>query len=151
MTTDALRSTAASEGGALALIAPLVRVMLGGVLVYAGVLKVNGAWQFAEEIANYRLLPAQGSQILAVTLPWMEIVVGMLLLLGLKTRAAGIGALILFSVFAAAVLSALVRGLDIACGCFGTSDAAKLGLQTLALDAAGIAGALLLLFARPKS
>ena len=67
-------------------------------------------------------------------LPWWEIGAGTLLLLGWWTRAAALLAAALFSAFGVAVTVALIRGLDIDCGCFGTGAGARVGGQTLALD-----------------
>jgi uncharacterized membrane protein YphA (DoxX/SURF4 family) len=116
----------------------VVRVTLGVILVAAGVLKAGSGEAMAESIANYRLLPAAGAQILAVMLPWTEIVVGLLLVLGLWVRAAAGVSTGLFGMFSVAVLSALMRGLDIACGCFGSSTASRSGLHTLILDVLGV-------------
>jgi len=125
------------------------RVLLGGILLYAGFTKLNDGWRFAEAIANYRILPAQANQLLALTLPWLEVVLGLLLVLGLWLRAAAGLASLLFLGFAVAVIAALARHLDISCGCFGTGSAAQLGVQTLALDLFCLACGALILLARP--
>ncbi|HYG77312.1 MAG TPA: MauE/DoxX family redox-associated membrane protein [Planctomycetota bacterium] len=115
----------------------ILRLLLGAVLFYAGMTKIKSGWQFAEAIANYNMLPAPGNQILAVVLPWWEIAAAALLVFGVWTRAASLLALMLFTAFGIAVISALARGLDIQCGCF--SDAgSRVGLQTLAIDVTGI-------------
>jgi uncharacterized membrane protein YphA (DoxX/SURF4 family) len=125
------------------------RLLLGGVLLYAGFSKLNDGWRFAEAIANYRLLPAQANQILALTLPWLEVALGLLLILGLWLRAAaGLSALLFFA-FAAAVAAALARNLDISCGCFGTGGASQVGIKTLALDLFCFACAIVILLSRP--
>lgn len=126
----------------------VVRVLLGGVLMYAGFTKLKSGFAFAEIIANYALLPAAANQILAVVLPWWELCAGALLVFGVWTRAASLVALLLFGTFAAAVISALVRGLDIECGCF--SDAgSRVGLKTLGIELAGLVAAILVLRSRP--
>jgi putative oxidoreductase len=117
---------------------PLVlRILLGAVLFYAGFSKLNATWEFAGNIANFRLLPPQLNQVLALILPWMEIIAGVLLFFNLWVRAAGIVSTALFSAFFVAVVSALIRGLDIDCGCFGPHST-KLGLVTLAMDVGGL-------------
>jgi uncharacterized membrane protein YphA (DoxX/SURF4 family) len=112
----------------------VLRLLVGGVLAYAGLSKLPAAWSFAETLANYRLLPAQGNQIFAVVLPWCEVLTAIMLICGAWTRAAALASSLLFTAFGAAVISALARGLDIDCGCFGTDNAARLGIQTLAID-----------------
>jgi len=127
-----------------------VRVLLGGVLIYAGFTKLNDGWRFAEAIANYRLLPAQANQILALTLPWLEVALGLLLILGLWLRAAAGLSALLFLGFAAAVIAALARNLDISCGCFGTGSASQVGIKTLALDLFCFACGIVILLSRPS-
>lgn len=121
----------------------VLRRVVGAALFAAGALKLGGATAFAEAIANYRLLPAAANQILGVALPWWEISTGVLLLLGLWPRAASILAAGLFGAFFVATASALARGLDVACGCFGTGAVAPAAF-TLAMDALGLAGAVTL-------
>lgn len=125
------------------------RLVLGGILLYAGFTKLNDGWRFAEAIANYRILPAQANQLLALTLPWLEVVLGLLLVLGLWLRAAAGLATVLFLGFSVAVIAALARQLDISCGCFGTGEAAKLGAQTLALDVFCLVCGSMILLSRP--
>jgi len=123
----------------------LLRLALGGVLFYAGFLKLREGWLFAEAIANFRMLPAQANQIMAVVLPWLEVVTGLLLVFGVWVRAAGLLAALLFAAFLGAITTALWRGLDIECGCFGTGSAARVGLHALAFDALSLAAALAVL------
>lgn len=130
--------------------APVVlvaRLLLGGLLIYAGAIKLPDGSQFAEAIANYRLLPAQANQLLAILLPWTEVLVGLLLIFGVWVRASALLALLMFLAFTAAVISALARGLDIDCGCFGTDTATRVGLHTLLIEAAGILLAVYLVLA----
>ena len=119
----------------------LLRLALGGVLVYAAFPKLAEAHAFAGAIARYRLLPATFNQILAVTLPWIELAAGMLLVLRLWVRPAALLAAGLAVIFTLAVGSALARGLDITCGCFGTEGGARVGAWVLALDLGLLAGA----------
>jgi uncharacterized membrane protein YphA (DoxX/SURF4 family) len=128
----------------------LARLALGGVLFYAGFLKLKNGWQFAESIANFRMLPAQANQILAVVLPWVEVSAGALLVFGVWVRAAGILAGLMFAAFLVAISAALYRGLDIECGCFGTGAASRVGLHALAFDLLWLAAAGLVLWLTPR-
>jgi uncharacterized membrane protein YphA (DoxX/SURF4 family) len=123
----------------------LLRVALGGLLFFAGFLKLGHGSEFSETIANYMLLPAVPNQLLAVTLPWIEVSAGVLLVFGVWTRAAAMLSLLLFGAFSVAVISALTRGLDIDCGCFGTSSAAHVGTRALALDVGALLTSMLVL------
>jgi uncharacterized membrane protein YphA (DoxX/SURF4 family) len=123
----------------------VLRLLLGGLLLAAGLSKVGDGWAFAETIANFRLLPAAGNQIAAVAIPWWEVAAGVLLVLNLWVRPTCWLASGLFLGFATAVASALARGLDIACGCFGTGVAGRVGVPLLLIDLTGMALALFLL------
>jgi hypothetical protein len=94
------------------------RLLLGGLFVYAGVVKALDPTGFAGEIANYQILPYRLNFLVATTLPFVELLAGLLLVINCKVRSATlvIGGLNL--VFMLALSSLLVRGLDIDCGCF---------------------------------
>ena len=125
----------------------LARLALGSVLLYAGVVKLADIAAFAEAISNFDLLPPLGNQLVARTLPCVEIVTGLLLICGLWLRGSALVSVLMFLGFSVAVVSALARGLNIECGCFGTDSGAQVGLHALAIEAAGLlAGILVLLF-----
>lgn len=144
---NASNSSAPKQG----LLLLVLRTALGAVLLAAGFSKLNDGWKFAEAIANYQLFPAQANQLAAVVLPWLEVCVGLMLVLALWQRAAALVAVLIFFAFGAAVISALGRGLDIQCGCFGTDQAVKLGARTLALDLACLTTALVVFTKSPRS
>jgi uncharacterized membrane protein YphA (DoxX/SURF4 family) len=110
----------------------LARVVLGVLFIVASFDKVSDPAAFAVSIDSYKLLTHNTSLIVATVLPWMELVSGVLLVLGVWHRGAGLLLFGLLVVFTVAVASALVRGLDISCGCF-TQDpnAAKIGWQKI--------------------
>ena len=97
------------------------RVFIGAVLVYAGVSKAAApAEEFALVIGAYDLVPPSVALPLAGLLPWLELLVGWALLLGVGTRAASAAAGAMTAVFLAAIGSVIVRGIPIPnCGCFG--------------------------------
>jgi uncharacterized membrane protein YphA (DoxX/SURF4 family) len=117
----------------------IARVLLGGLLFYAGFNKLQDVPKFAKDIANFRLLPESLNHVLAIILPWNELVVGAMLIVGIWTRAVSLASLFFFTVFAIAVTSAIARNLNIECGCLGNADASQVGIQTLAKDAVGLA------------
>lgn len=104
-----------------AIIAMLARVFVGAVLVYAGASKASSpAEEFAVVIENYYLLPPSMVLPLAGLLPWIELLVGWALVLGVQARLAGAAAGAMTSVFLFAIGSVLARGIPIPnCGCFG--------------------------------
>lgn len=107
------------------LLVSLLRVALGAVFIVASLDKIQNPEAFATSIANYRLLPYKLINGIAIVLPWLELVTGTLLVLGVWIRASTMilwGLLLAFSV---AISQALARGLDISCGCFSTNPVAE--------------------------
>lgn len=102
-----------------AMIALVARVVLAAVFLYAGGVKALDPAGFALSIDNYQLLPWTAAAALAVYLPWLELGCG-LGVLWPKTRLGALAVLLgLGLVFSEATASALIRSLDISCGCFG--------------------------------
>lgn len=99
----------------------LFRIILGLVFVYASIDKIEHPSQFVVSIENYRLIPAGLSYYAAMFLPWLELFCGLFLIGGafVKTSAGIIGGMLLS--FMVALISALLRGLDIDCGCFSVN------------------------------
>ena len=120
----------------------MLRLGLGGIFIVAGVIKIIDPAQFANDIANYRLLPYNLINLLAITLPWVEVVAGVLLITGPWKRASALAILLMMIVFLAAIGQATARGLNIKCGCFGTVEGRKVGVIALAEDAAMFVAAL---------
>lgn len=104
-----------------AIVAMAGRVFIGAVLVYAGASKAAApAEEFALVIGAYDLAPTALALPLAGLLPWLELVVGWALLLGVESRAASAAAGAMTAVFLGAIGSVLIRGIPIPnCGCFG--------------------------------
>lgn len=107
----------------------LVRILLGFVFIYAGAEKISDPAGFSTSIANYRLLPIFMINFFAITMPWIELAAGFMLIFGIsvKENAAIINAMLL--VFIIAIGISLIRGLDIDCGCYGKGN--LIGIQKL--------------------
>jgi len=112
----------------------VLRLVVGGIFVAAGVLKIAEPAGFAGDIGNYRLLPHELVNLLAIVLPWIEVAAGLLLVLGIWKRASALTITVLMIVFLAAIGQALARGLDVRCGCFGTVEARKVGVVAMGQD-----------------
>lgn len=97
----------------------ILRLGLAGVFGYAGVIKLRDPAGFAAEIAGYRLLPEMVETWLAVYLPWLEVAIGLGVLLPRTVRGAALLQAALMVIFIVALSLAWARGLDITCGCFG--------------------------------
>jgi uncharacterized membrane protein YphA (DoxX/SURF4 family) len=105
----------------MAIVVTLVRIALGLLLIVAGVLKAHdGAASTASTIAAYRILPAFVVGPLGVALPYLEILLGGLLLFGLFTRVVAYIASGQFLVFGIGVASLVIRQIPADCGCFGS-------------------------------
>ncbi len=98
----------------------LVRVVLGGVLVYASWHKIADPPDFAKIIYNYRLFPPASIHMLAVFVPWIELVAGLALISGIGLRGGALMAGLFFSFFILALSYNLLRECPTICGCFDT-------------------------------
>lgn len=108
-----------------------VQIALGAVFVAAALPKITDPPAFAHMIYNYRLVPGQIVNVLALVLPWIELVVGLLLILGAWRREAAVVATLLLLVFLGAIGWNLARGHAIDCGCFDVRSAGKTPDQLL--------------------
>ena len=97
----------------------VARLVVGGVWLVAGALKLPDPTENVRAVRNYRLLPETVVPFLGHALPILEILVGLCLLLGLLTRGAAVVSAVLFVAFIVGIGSAWARGLSIECGCFG--------------------------------
>ena len=99
----------------------VLRVLIAALFLFAAVTKLFDPSSFAQQIANYQLTPWPATAALSVFLPALELCVGICLLLGRWESGALVWVAILLAIFSGALLSAIVRGLSIDCGCFGRS------------------------------
>ncbi len=105
------------------LVRVIARIALGGLFVFAGVAKAYDPGEFATEIQKYNLLPWVPGVLVALYLPWLEILAGLLLALKIFEKGALLVLTALLVIFTLALGSAMVRGLNIDCGCFGKAFA----------------------------
>jgi putative oxidoreductase len=94
---------------------------LGGIFLYAAYAKILDPRPLVTIIWNYRILPAGPINLMAIYMPWMELLVGLALVTGFKRRAGALWASGLLVSFILALLINAVRGVDVACGCFSAS------------------------------
>lgn len=132
----------------------VLRLVVGAVLVVAGWLKVENLTESRSATRAYELLPTEVANFIGTLLPFAEVALGVLLIIGLLTRAAAVGSAILMAAFTLAVASAWARGLTIDCGCFGGGG--QVGaedtkyLQEIVRDVALVLGSLWLVV-RPRT
>jgi putative oxidoreductase len=114
------------------------RLLIGGMFVYASIYKVFDPAGFAVSIRNYMIIPASWSNIVALTLPWIEIVAGVFLIIGIQVRPSALLTTGMLGVFLGAIIYAYSIGLDIDCGCFSSAatSGGRIGVTHIVRDAA---------------
>jgi putative oxidoreductase len=125
----------------------LLRVALGATFLYAAATKLPDMAAFAEDLANYRLVPPSLVPGAAATVIGIELALGLLLVSGRLPRGAALVATGLLAVFTLGLSQALLRGIDLRCGCFGGTERAT--WLTVLRDAGMLAVALALLLRGP--
>ena len=105
------------------------RLVVGGVFIWASLDKLAHPAEFAKAIHHYRIVPYALLHPAALLLPMVEAVAGIALVIGWQRRGAALACAGMLLVFLVAIGSALVRGLDISCGCFNTDGGHAVGLD----------------------
>jgi uncharacterized membrane protein YphA (DoxX/SURF4 family) len=124
-------------------VALVLRIALGAIFVYSAWSKLKDPWAlFAMAVDSYQALPLWGVEWIARTLPWVELLIGALLIVGRWMRVATVACSLLLLLFFGLVVRAHVKGIEINCGCFGPGEA--ISWRTLLRDGAMLAGSLLL-------
>ncbi|MFP3929031.1 MAG: MauE/DoxX family redox-associated membrane protein [Desulfobacteraceae bacterium] len=103
------------------------RFILGAAFIYASIDKLIHPKAFAEIIYNYQILPDHFINLTAIVLPWLELVLGVFLILGLFREGTALIVTALMVIFLSAIIFNLARGLDIHCGCFSTATSGEKG------------------------
>ena len=113
----------------------LFRIILGFIFIYAAMDKIVDPFTFAVDIRNYELTPEIITNIMALTLPWIELFCGLFLILGIFPRTVAFMICTMLIVFILAISMAMLRGLNIDCGCYHTTgNSAKIGFKKLIED-----------------
>jgi uncharacterized membrane protein YphA (DoxX/SURF4 family) len=116
-----------SRAHVLDLVGTLARLGLAAVWLISGTLKAVDLDQTVVAVRAYDVLPRAVVDVVAAVLPFFEIALGLLLLLGIGTRLVAVVSGVLLLVFIAGVTQAWARGLSIDCGCFGGGGAVASG------------------------
>jgi uncharacterized membrane protein YphA (DoxX/SURF4 family) len=112
------------------------RLVLGVIFIYASYDKILHPKAFAEVIYNYQILPDGLINVTAIFLPWLEILMGVFLIVGFWMPGTIIWCNILLVVYIGALWFNLARGIDVNCGCFSTSKGSSISIETILWDAA---------------
>jgi putative oxidoreductase len=99
----------------------VLRLLLGAFFIYASLGKITHPAEFAQAIANYRIVPYIVLNLGAVVLPWIELITGLFLIIGFKSRASVVVIGLLLVMFEVMILINMYRGVLISCGCFDTA------------------------------
>jgi uncharacterized membrane protein YphA (DoxX/SURF4 family) len=112
----------------------IARMILGVVFIYASYDKLFHPKAFADIIYHYQILPDRLINITAIFLPWLELLIGIFLMIGLWMSGTVIWCNFLLVVYIGALSFNLARGLDIDCGCFTTTGGRSIGIETILWD-----------------
>ncbi|MFA4827605.1 MAG: MauE/DoxX family redox-associated membrane protein [Thermodesulfovibrionales bacterium] len=97
----------------------IFRIIVGGIFLISGLAKISDPIRFILTLREFRLFPEIIIPFTAIYLPWLEFILGLLVLSGLLYRTSSLMLACLNFVFMLAILSVIVRGIDVDCGCFG--------------------------------
>ncbi len=128
----------------------ILRILLAMVFIITGISKIVIPIDFAKNISNYDMLPNFLVNIVAIVLPWIELISGLMLLLGIRIKANTILMIIMLLIFNIAICTAMVRGLDIDCGCYADITQQSVGFKKL-LENFGLILIALLLYYFPNN
>jgi uncharacterized membrane protein YphA (DoxX/SURF4 family) len=104
-----------------------LRFAIGAIFIYASVNKLFSPQDFAKFILRYEMLPVFTVNLMAIILPYVEFVTGILLITGIYKKGASMMAIVSLFVFLIALVSASARSLDISCGCFSLEESSSKG------------------------
>lgn len=133
----------------------VARLLLAAVLGYAGVVKIGDLTEAGRTVALYRIVPEDSAQLIGGIMPFLEVALALLLVVGLATRAVAAATAVLMMTYMAAIASVWARGLSIDCGCFSSGGALTSGAERgyvidLARDLVFL-GAAVLLIRNPRT
>ena len=108
----------------------IFRLTLGAIFIYASLDKINDPVTFSDDIRAYQIVPFGFENSLAIILPWLELLTGIGLVIGVMVDGAALISMGLLVVFIIAISSAILRGFNIECGC-GLKEGEIVGTQKL--------------------
>lgn len=106
----------------------LIRLILGGIFIYASLDKIYHPTAFAQTINNYQIFPDAFINLTAIILPWVELLLGFFLIVGLWLPGATILVNLLLLAFFSTLAFNAARGLNVHCGCFGSSEGGNISM-----------------------
>ncbi len=103
----------------------ILRIVIGLIFIYASLEKIAYPAEFARIIYNYHLLPGELVNLVAITMPWVELICGICVILGIYKEGGLLIIGFMLCIFAVSIGINLFRGVDLECGCFTVSSQAK--------------------------
>ena len=110
----------------------IARLIIGFIFIFAAIGKIADPNLFVKDISNYRIIWEPLLNIMALVMPWLELLVGVFLIFGVRLKSSATIAGILLLIFIIAVSIAMIQGLSINCGCFAKNMAEKVGWRKIA-------------------
>jgi len=133
------------------LLTVIARVAVGATFIVASVYKIRDPGAFAKSIWYYHLVPGDLINLMALILPWIELLCGLALIMGLFYHGAVVLVNLMTVTFIVALCTTIVKGIDIDCGCFKAGQAAtRAAWEALVFDLVLVLFTLQLLFSRSK-
>ncbi len=117
----------------VSIIVLFARILIGGILIYASISKIIDPVVFARAIGNYHLIPFGLENSMAIVLPWVELIVGICLILGIFIDGAAFLVIAMMIVFIIAITYAILSGYNIECGC-GLKPGELVGIRKIIED-----------------
>ena len=128
-----------------------LRLLLGLTFLAASIDKIYDPSLFAKAITNYKLISGSFVLVIATILPWIELLCAMSMIFGILVRGSSLVLFSLLGAFTIAVVTGLIRGLDIACGCFTLDpEVGKIGWQKVAENVGLILTSVILFYSEAK-
>jgi len=109
----------------------LIRLAIGCIFIASSLPKIRQPYDFLGSVYSYELIGPKLGMLTAMTLPWLELSVGICLVGGIFVGGALLASIGMATMFTFVLASALYRGLDISCGCFSSSNAEIISYSTL--------------------
>jgi len=126
----------------------IIRLLLGAMWVWASLDKIQNPAQFARDVANYHVMPFGLENLSAIVVPWLELLIGIGLIIGVMVDGAAIVSLSLMLLFIVLISQAILRGFNIECGC-GLKEGQLVGWEKILENIVFLGGSYLVLI-RPK-
>ena len=126
----------------------IIRLLLGAMWVWASLDKIQDPAQFARDVSNYHVMPFGLENLSAIVVPWIELLIGIGLIIGVMVDGAALISFSLMLLFIVLISQAILRGFNIECGC-GLKEGQLVGWEKILENIVFLGGSYLVMI-RPK-